>query len=76
MMLHSETNSDISALLGCKLARISNFRCCASKPTNIELTKLAEHYNVPINFLYGDSKLIVMSEDRGGNQSVVSKELI
>ena len=76
MYIYGENNAMIAKTIGCKIERISNFRCCASRPTEREIIALAEHYNVPVNFMLGDSKLILLTEDRCGNQSLIYKEMI
>lgn len=76
MIIRGEDNTTVANAIGCKVERISNFRCCASRPTEKELAALAEHYNVPVSFMSGDSKLILLTEDRGGNQTLIYKEVI
>lgn len=74
MMMHLESNEDVAKVVGCKTVRISNFRSCASRPTDKEIKALAEHYNVPASFMMGDSRLLIITEDRGGNQHLVYRE--
>lgn len=76
MFLRKEDRHELSKVLGCTALRISNFRSCASRPTEKELKAMAEHYDVPLNFMMGDSKLMLITEDRDGNQSLVYKDVI
>lgn len=75
MYLHNEDNKSLAKLLNCKLVRISNFRSCAAAPKDNEVKILAEHYNVPINFMCGDSTLMLITEDRGGNRNLIYKDV-
>jgi hypothetical protein len=76
MMMHKDSNDTVAKWLGCSRERISNLRCCASKPTDKEVEVIAAHYDVPVSFMSGDSKLILITEDRGGNQQLIYKEVI
>lgn len=71
MMLSGEENKHIVDVLGCKNARVTNLRCAATKPTDKELMLLAEHFDVPVSFLEGTSRMIINAEDNKGQLSRV-----
>lgn len=76
MYLNGEDNAALAEVLGCSAGRISLLRCCSTRPTDLEVQILAEHYNVSEKFIMGDTTIALLSIDRGGNQAIVYREVV
>ena len=75
MLLTGEENKHIVDVLGCKNARVTNLRCAATKPTDKELMLLAEHFDVPVEFLDGTSRMIINAANKTGQVSQVFADI-
>lgn len=76
MYLNGEDNAMLAKVLGCKADRVSLLRCCGTRPTKDEMAILSAHYRVTEDFMSGDGSMLILSEDRIGNQNMVFREVL
>ena len=59
MAINGDSNVDIACLLGVTGSRVTNLRCAATHPKDIEMKLIAEYYGVPIEFFTNDSPVYI-----------------
>ena len=72
MAVNGDSNVDIACLLGVTSGRVTNLRCAATHPKDVELKLIAEYYEVPIDFFTSDSPIYITMMING---SEVRKEV-
>ena len=59
MAINGDSNVDIACLLGVTNSRVTNLRCAATHPKDIEMKLIAEYYEVPLEFFTNDSPIYI-----------------
>ena len=59
MAVNGDSNIDMACLLGVTTARVTNLRCAATHPKDIEMKLIAEYYDVPLEFFTNESPIYI-----------------
>ena len=57
MAVNGDSNVDIACLLGVTNSRVTNLRCAATHPKDIEMKLISEYYGVPLEFFTNESPI-------------------